>query len=115
MTETDPVFEILESGIGAQRIERGSQEHARVEPFVVGPLQPGHRPAGIAERRVDDRDLGGVRIARLGSFLQVVEQSYRVAPPPGFGERPREVGAQVALPPERWTARCNSGIASSGR
>src|SRR5690349_17259437 len=52
--ESNAVFEVAESGIGAERIEAGPQQDAGVESLFIALVEPCHRLVVVAERRIDD-------------------------------------------------------------
>jgi hypothetical protein len=73
-TEPHTAFEILESRIGAERIETRPQEDAGVESLVIALFEPRHGLIVVTERRVDDGNLRGIRRAALRAFLQIFEK-----------------------------------------
>src|SRR5690349_10667053 len=86
----------MESRITAQRIKTRPQEDAGVETLFIALLQPRHRLIVVAERRIDDGNLRGIRVGPR-ALLQIVQKVYRFVSPARYGEGAGEIrGARRA-------------------
>jgi hypothetical protein len=56
--EADTAQQILETGVGPQRIKDGAQQDGRVESRFVGHVQPIRRLVWIAESHIDQGHIG---------------------------------------------------------
>src|SRR5262245_45840201 len=83
LSQTNTVHDVLESGVGAQRVEAGPQQSARVETLVIASLEPRHRFGRVAERCVHHGDLGGIRIGAIRALLQTCQQLFCLGAPAG--------------------------------
>src|SRR5262249_8561955 len=92
--QADAALEIPKSAVTTERIQAGPEEDAGIESLGKTFLEPGHRSFVVAERGVDDSDLGGARKTRSRTSFEIVEQPCGVALSSRNRERTREIGRE---------------------
>ena len=57
-TQAETAHQILESGIGPQRIEFRTHDDRRIESIAVGLIEPTDCPVGVAKAYIDEGNVG---------------------------------------------------------